>query len=62
MEVRVHPQVKRYLDDSGEKERIKESLKKSWGGSFHIKERRRQQEVEREVSRPLSAEGWRAQV
>jgi len=28
MEVRVHPRVKRYLDDSGEKERIKESLKK----------------------------------
>lgn len=28
MEVRVHPLVKRYLDDSGEKERIKEGLRK----------------------------------
>jgi mRNA-degrading endonuclease RelE of RelBE toxin-antitoxin system len=28
MEVRVHPQVKRYLDDSGEKERLKEGLRK----------------------------------
>jgi mRNA-degrading endonuclease RelE of RelBE toxin-antitoxin system len=28
MEVRVHPQVKRYLGDSGEKERLKEGLRK----------------------------------
>jgi mRNA-degrading endonuclease RelE of RelBE toxin-antitoxin system len=28
MEVRVHPQVKRYLDDSGEKERLKDGLRK----------------------------------
>ena len=34
MEVRVHPHVKRYLDDSGEKERIKESMKKLGEDSF----------------------------
>ena len=28
MEVRVHPQVKKYLDESGEKERLKEGLRK----------------------------------
>jgi len=28
MEIRVHPRVKKYLDESGEKERLKEHLRK----------------------------------
>jgi mRNA-degrading endonuclease RelE of RelBE toxin-antitoxin system len=62
MEVRVHPQVKRYLDESGEKERIKESLSKLAEDPFTSRSGADIKRLKGKSHDLYRLRGWRAQV